>query len=220
MPRTGQALAPLPKFQLGPEVRAAQLYTEFTIGGKGFTFDSTAGARGCAVRSFEFDKARGTGVYSLACDLTYFAGEHPQLGRVRVFQDPRIENLGWIYVRRNRSGEYQAPALSYFNQYLIFHVGEDYFYYPRAWQVVSAITQWPPEYHQYHHLEPSTPVFDLLTREPNVATKGVSTISILGKVPAANLRRIRADLDEEIARFNALPSSKLRPERLTPAQSA
>ncbi len=216
---TSPDLRPLAKFALGPEVRAAQLYTEFTIGGKDFTVEA-AGARSCSAQQFRFERARGTGVYSLVCDLTYFAADHRELGPVRVFQDPRIENYGWIYVRRNKRGDFEAPALSYFNQYLVFHVGEDYFYYPRAWQVVSAINQWPPEYYQYHHLEPRTPVFDLLTREPNVATKGISTISIQGKVPARDLKRIRAELEEEIAKFNELPSSKLHPERLTPAQNA
>jgi hypothetical protein len=108
--------------------------------------------------------------------------------------------------------------LSYFNQHLVFHVGENYLYYPRAWQVVSSISQWPPEYHQYHHLEERTPVFDLLTRRPNVAVKGVSTISILGPLASAEEARIQKACKEEIEKFNKLPSTMLSPLDLTPAQ--
>ncbi len=209
---------PLANFSVEPEIRAAELYTEFTIGGRDFNFKSKVGARSCSAQAVGFEEARGTLTYELACDLTFFATEHPDLGPVRIFQDPRIENRGWIYARRNQDGTFEAPALSYFNQYLIFHLGEDYFYYPRAWQVVSSITQWPPEYHQYHHLETRTPVFDLITREPNVAVKGVSTISILGELDQEQIREIRAAHDEEIAKFKELPASKLAPENLTPAQ--
>jgi hypothetical protein len=207
----------LKNISLGPETRAAELYTEFEIGGRQFSF-TALGARGCAVQSAEIDRTRTTLKYNLQCSLTWFETEHKELGPVRIFQDPRIENKGWIYARRNREGGYDTPALSYFNQHLVFHVGEKYLYYPRAWQVVSAITQWPPEYHQYHHLEERTPVFDLLTRRPNVAVKGVSTISILGPLASGEEARIQEACKAEIEKFQQLPATKLSPLDLTPAQ--
>ena len=172
------------------------------------------------MNSSELDDRRSTLAYNLSCSLTWFEAEHNELGPVRIFQDPRIENKGWIYVRRARDGQYETPALSYFNQHLVFHIGEDYFYYPRAWQVVASITQWPPEYHQYHHLEDRTPVFDLLTRRPNVAIKGVSTISILGPLKPDEETRIQVACRTEIERFQSLPSTMMSPLDLTPAQAS
>ena len=213
-----RAKSPIKQIQYGPEARKAQLYTEFEIQGKQFSFTSPVGSRSCTVVRSSQVKSRGTLVFTLACDLTWFEGEHKELGPVRIFQDPRIENTGWIFARRDKAGKAIGPFLSYFNQHLIFHIGNNWLYYPRAWQVVSSITSWPPEYHQYHHLEDRTPVFDLITRTPNVATKGISTISILGKLTPAEDKRIRERCKAEIDEFNRLPASKMAPERLTPAQ--
>lgn len=203
----------------GPETREAELSTQFQIGGKNFNF-TALGARGCGVESSELDEARGTLRFNLTCSLTWFETDHKVLGPIRIFQDPRITNKGWILARRDKEGRYESPALSYFNQHLIFHVGDEYLYYPRAWQVVSAITQWPPEFYQYHHLEDRTPVFDLITKKPNVAVKGISTISIKGKLEASRETEIRSRCAEEIEKFNKLPASKMSPENLTPAQSS
>jgi hypothetical protein len=200
--------------KFGPEARSAQLYTEFTIGGARHVIVAY-GARSCQPTNVGFAEAQGTEVYSLECDLTYFGIDDSPLGPIRIFQDPRIANLGWIYLRRDQNNNYVFPALSYFNQHLIFHIGGRYFYYPRAWQVVSAITQWPPEYNQYHHLEKDTPVFDLITRQPNVARKGVSTISINGPLAPDEETRIRSIVADEIQAFNNLPASKMSPENLT-----
>lgn len=208
----------LANISLQPEIRAAKLYTEFEIGGTQFSF-TALGARSCAVLSSEVDEKRSTLSYNLACSLTWFETEHDELGAIRIFQDPRIENKGWIYVRQDQSGNYSTPALSYFNQHLVFHIGDEYLFYPRAWQVVSSITQWPPEYHQYHHLEERTPVFDLLTRRPNVAIKGISTISILGPLEPDEEARIRAECQAEIDKFNFLPATMMTPEDLTPLQA-
>jgi hypothetical protein len=202
----------------GPETREAELYTQFQIGGKHFDF-SAFGARGCSALSSEVDQARGTLQVNLECSLTWFETDHKVLGPIRIFQDPRITNKGWILARRDKDGQYVVPALSYFNQHLIFHIGDEYLYYPRAWQVVSAIDVWPPEFYQYHHLEDKTPVFDLITKKPNVAVKGISTISIKGKLDPAREADIRARCDAEIERFNKLPASKMSPENLTPAQA-
>jgi hypothetical protein len=217
MTNVDRSVPELKNIKFGPEIRTAELYTEFEIGGKQFNFKAL-GARSCAVQSSEIDQQRTTLKYNLACDLTWFEAEHKELGPVRIFQDPRIENKGWIYARRNKEGTFETPALSYFNQHLVFHVGEHYLYYPRAWQVVSSITQWPPEYHQYHHLEDRTPVFDLLTRRPNVAVKGISTISILGPLAAGEEARIKKACNEEIEKFKHLPSTMMSPLDLTPAQ--
>ena len=203
----------------GPQISRAELYTELNIGGRDFNFRA-AGARSCAVESSSVVENRTTLVFNLTCDLTYFGVEHPDLGSIHVFQDPRIVNKGWIHARRNAKGEFETPALSYFNQHLIFHVGDNYLYYPRAWQVVSAISVWPPEHHQYHHLEDKTPIFDLLTRKPNVAVKGVSTISIFSKLPPDEEKQIRDLCAKEIEQFEKLPASKLAPEDLTPAQAS
>jgi hypothetical protein len=203
--------------KFGPETRSARLYTELSVNGQKITIDAV-GARGCGVNSLNFQEARGTLIFNLACDLTYFAADDTPVGPVRIFQDPRIENKGWIFLRRNHKGEFELPALSFFNQHLIFRVGENYFYYPRAWQVVSAITAWPPEYHQYHHLEEDTPIFDFLTGTPNVARKGISTISIEGRLAPEEEKRIRDEVAKEIELVNRLPASKMTPENLTPAQ--
>jgi len=205
------------RISLDPEVRDAELFTQFTIGGKQFDF-TALGARGCAVESSSVDETRGTLQYDLACSLTWFETDHAALGPIRIFQDPRIVNRGSILARRNDRGEYDAPALSYFNQHLIFHIGELYLYYPRAWQVVSAIANWPPENHQYHHLEDKTPVFNLVTRAPNVAVKGISTISIKGTLSDKRLDEIKRKHDAEISAFEKLPATKMAPENLTPAQ--
>ncbi len=202
-----------------PEIRAAELNSQFEIGGHWFDVHAV-GARGCQVTSREVDDVRQTLKYNLECSVTWFEADHKELGPIRIFQDPRIVNKGWILARKSRDDSYTIPALSYFNQHLIFHIGEDYLYYPRAWQVTSAITAWPPEYHQYHHLEDRTPVFDLLSRKPNVATKGISTISILGKLDSGTEERYRESLAKELDQFNKLPASKMTPEDLTPAQAA
>lgn len=204
--------------KFGPEIRRAKLYTEFTFGGKQIGFEA-AGARGCAVESSAFQKGRETLVYNLSCSLTYFAAEDTPVGPVRIIQDPRIENKGWIYLRRNQNGDFELPALSFFHQHLIFHVGDRFFYYPRAWQVEAAITKWPPEYHQYHHLEEDTPIFDFVTREPNVARKGISTISIEGRLSPEEEKQIWERHDREVALIQRLPASKMSPEDLTPAQN-
>jgi hypothetical protein len=200
----------------GPETREAELFTQFTIGGRELSL-TAAGARGCSVEASQFDAARGTQRFDLTCSLTWFEAEDAVLGPVRIFQDPRIVNRGTILARRTAEGAFETPALSYFNQHLIFHVGELYLYYPRAWQVVSSITQWPPEFHQYHHLEDKTPVFNSVTRAPNVAVKGISTISIKGQLTPDRLDQIRESLAVELDRFDQLPASKMSPEDLTPA---
>lgn len=210
--------------KFGPEIRRARLYTEFYIEGEKIAFEAL-GARSCSVNSAAFSAQRGTQLYNLACSLTWFATETSPLGPVRIFQDPRIENLGWIYLRRNEadSGKrdvsvFQLPALSYFNQHLIFHIGDRWLYYPRAWQVVASITRWPPEHHQYHHLEDKTPVFDLITKEPNVAIKGISTISIEGPLNSDEEAQIVAACEHEIEEFRKLPGTIMSPDDLTPAQ--
>lgn len=205
------------QIKFGPEIRSARLYTEISVNDKKFSFDAV-GARGCGVTGSEVVNARGTLVFNLTCDLTYFAADDTPLGPIRIVQDPRIQTKGWIHLRRNQEGKYELPGLSYFNQHLIFHIGDRFFYYPRAWQVVSAITTWPPEYHQYHHLEPDTPIFDFLTGEPNVARKGISTISIEGSLTADEEKRVRTEYEKEIEVINALPASKMGPENLTPLQ--
>lgn len=200
--------------KLQPEIRLAKLYTEITVAGKKHDFVAL-GARSCTPTSFSgFDKQRGTIGYELACDLTYFAADDTSLGPVRIVQDPRIETKGRILFRRGPKGEFGFPALNYFNQHLIFHVGDQFFYYPRVWRVVSSITQWPPEYHQYHHLDEDTPIFDFLTGAPNVARKGVSTISIEGRPSPEQEKRIRSEFAREIALINKLPASKMAPADL------
>jgi hypothetical protein len=203
----------------GAEIREAELYTEFKIGNQPVNFTAT-GARSCAVESAEVSSSRKTLQFNLQCSLTWFETEHRTLGPIRIFQDPRIVNKGWILARRSGNGQFETPALSYFNQHLIFHVGEHYLYYPRAWQVVSAITSWPPEYHQYHHLEDKTPVFDLITKKPNAAIKGISVIAIKGKLSEERETEINRRLSEELERFAKLPASKMSPEDLTPSESA
>lgn len=203
--------------RFGPEIRRARLFTEITVGGKTFDIEA-AGARSCSTKNLSFSRERTTNVFGLTCDLTFFAADNTPLGPVRIIQDPRIETKGWIILRRNEKGEFELPGLSFFNQHLIFHVGDKFFYYPRAWQVVSAITAWPPEFHQYHHLEDDTPIFDFLTKQPNVARKGVSTISIEGPLTADEERQIREEHAREIETVKALPASKMKPEDLTPGQ--
>jgi hypothetical protein len=217
MSNLDQNVPTLKEIPFGPEARAAELYTEFEVGARQFSI-TALGKRACSVDSASFDERHGTLAYKLNCTTTWFETEHKELGPVRIFQDPRIEEPGWIYARRNRDGSYVTPFLSVFNQHLIFHVGDNYFYYPRHWQVVASITHWPPEYHQYHHLEDKTPVFDLLTRRPNVAVKGVSTVTILGQLSKEEDARIEAACKAEIEKFNELPGTKMTPEDLTPAQ--
>jgi hypothetical protein len=201
----------------GPETRRARLFTEFTVGGQQFSFEAL-GKRGCSTNSVEFRVQRGTQVYNLTCSSTFFAADNTPLGPVRIVQDPRIVNRGWIFLRRNRKGQFVLPGLSFFNQHLIFHVGDRFLYYPRAWQVVSAITEWPPEFFQYHHLEEDTPVFDFITKEPNVARKGISTISIEDKLTPEEEKRMQLEEERELAIIRELPASKMSPEDLTPAQ--
>jgi hypothetical protein len=201
----------------GQETRKARLYTEITVDGKKFDFEA-AGARSCSAQPGAFRQGRDTVVFNLTCALTYFATDDTPLGPVRIVQDPRIVNRGWIYLRRNKNNQFELPALNVFNQHLIFHVGDRYFYYPRAWQVQSAISAWPPEYHQYHHLEEDTPIFDFITREPNVARKGISTISIEGRLTPEEEQQIWADHNREVELIKQLPASKMSPENLTPAQ--
>ena len=165
------------KVTFGPETRSARLYTEIIVDGKRFSFEA-AGAGGCSVNSLNLNNSRGSLVYNLACDLTYFHSSDTPLGEVTIIDDPRRPILGSIILRRNQEGQFELPGLSFFNQYLIFHIGDKFFYYPSPWQVISALLAWPPEYHQYHHLEEDTPIFDFNTRTPNVARKGISTISI------------------------------------------
>ncbi len=203
--------------QIGQEIRRAELYSEVFIGGKKFSFNAK-GARSCATIQLDFNKARGTEIFSLQCDLTYFAAEHPELGTIKIIQDPRITTKGWIVLRRNEDQEYQLPGLSFFNQHLVFHIGDNFYYYPAAWQVVSAILAWPPEFHQYHHLEEDTPIFDFITGEPNVARKGISTISIQDQLSDEEEKAIRDDFAREVALINSLPTSKLSPIDKTPAQ--
>jgi len=198
----------------GPEARKARLYTEIFVAGNKYVFEA-GGSRFCSTNSSEFRADRGTLVYNLTCSVTYFAADDTPLGPIRIVQDPRIENRGWIYLRRNKEGHYELPGLSFFNQHLIFHVGDRFFYYPRAWQVVSAILDWPPEYHQYHHLEEDTPIFDFITGEPNVARKGVSTISIEGRFTPDEERRVLEANERELEIIRKLPAHKMSPEDLT-----
>lgn len=208
-----------------PEIRSAKLYSEFEIGGTKYSFDAR-GARSCKVNSAEFRDERGTIQYNLVCDLSYFSVDHPELGKITIFQDPRVINRGYILLRRNESEPtrrdrsiFELPALSYFNQHLIFKMGERYFYYPRAWQVTASITRWPPEYHQYHHLENRTPVFDLITQSPNAAIKGISTISIEGELTSNEENLIRKAHQTAVDEFLDLDETKLMaPEELTPAE--
>lgn len=203
--------------KFGSEIRSANLYTEISVGGREFTIKAN-GARSCSTNAFGVSEARTTGVFSLTCDLTYFAADHPELGSVKIIQDPRIETKGWIFLRRSENGDFELPGLSYFNQHLIFHIGDNFFYYPRAWQVVSAITAWPPEFHQYHHLEDDTPIFDFVSKEPNVARKGISTISIESELSPEEEKAIRADFAREVKLIKSMPASKMSPEDLTPGQ--
>jgi hypothetical protein len=189
---------------LEPEVRRAHLFTEFTIDGNRIAVEAL-GARGCQVDTVSVRDQQGTVVYGLRCSLTYFAADDTPVGPVRIVQDPRIDEPGYIYLRRSERGDFVFPALSYFNQH-------------RAWQVVSSITQWPPEYHQYHHLEPDTPVFDLLSGEPNVARKGVSTVSIQGPLDPEEEKAIWADFRREQELILSLPGTIMAPQPLTPAQ--
>lgn len=195
----------------GPEIRAAELYTEFTIGGKQHQL-TLKGARSCANKQLSLNSARGTLVYNLQCDLTYFHTPDSDFGPVTIVDDPRRTIEGQILLRRNSSKDYELPALSYFNQYLIFNLGRYFFYYPSPWQVVASITAWPPEYHQYHHLQDDTPVYDFNTREPNVARKGISTISILGPLSPEEESKIRTEHAKQIEIIKQQPGYKVAPE--------
>lgn len=200
--------------KLGPEIRKARLFTEFTVGGK--TFAVTAlGARSCSPAAAVRDARRETRVFQLSCDLTFFHAAESPLGPVTVIDDPRREITGEIILRRNRRGRIELPGINYFNQYLIFHVGERFLYYPSPWQVVSALTAWPPEYHQYHHLEFDTPIFDFNTREPNVARKGISTISIEGPLSQKEEQQIREAHKREVEIVSRQPGYRIPPERFT-----
>lgn len=200
------------KVQFGQEIRKASLYSEFTIGGKTISFDAVAGARSCSTTSLGLDRSRSTLVYSLQCDLTYFHAPDSEVGPITIIDDPRRPILGKILLRRTEDGSFQLPALSYFNQYLVFNIGKYFFYYPSPWQVVSSITAWPPEFHQYHHLQDDTPVYDFNTREPNVARKGISTISILGKLTPAEEKSIREAHAKQVALIKRQPGFKVAPE--------
>lgn len=196
---------------LGQEIRAARLYTEFTVGGRTISIEAR-GARSCSPNAAVLDGSRSTLAYELTCDLTYFHAAESPVGPVTVIDDPRREIVGRILLRRNREGRFNLPGLNYFNQYLIFHVGEHFFYYPSPWQVVSPLTAWPPEYHQYHHLEDDTPIFDFNTREPNVARKGVSTISIEGPLSEKEEHEIRRRHAEEVEVIRRQPGYRVPPE--------
>lgn len=212
-----QLLSPT-NINFAPEIRKARLYTEFTIDGEKFEIE-LYGTRSCDPTAERFAKGRDTKVVDLTCDLTYFANEDTPLGSMKVIQDPRFVTKGWIYLNRTKEGRYQLPGLSYFNQHSIFHIGDRFFYYPRAWQVVSPILAWPPEYSQYHHLEEDTPVFDYLTGEPDVARKGISTISIEGEFTPEEEAKIRAEFAKELEVIKALPPSKMEGISLTLAQA-
>ncbi|MHB8464790.1 MAG: hypothetical protein ACYDH6_24640 [Acidimicrobiales bacterium] len=205
------------RITFGPETRRARLFTEIIVDGETFNIEAV-GKRGCSTNTVAFDEARTTVTYGLECSATYFGAENSPLGPIHIVQDPRIVNRGWILLKRNAEGEFDLPALSFFNQHLIFHVGDRWYFYPAAWQVVSAITQWPPEGHQYHHLEPDTPIFDFVTREPNVARKGISTIWIEGPLEEDENRRYDELIARELKLIDELPASKMSPEDLTPSQ--
>jgi hypothetical protein len=196
--------------------RKAHLFTEIKVDGKSIGIDAV-GVRGCTPEDVVYERSRETAVVNLSCSLTYFHNANTELGPVTVVQDPRIENRGYIYLRRGQKNDFGLPGLSLFNQHLIFHVGDRFFYYPRAWQVVSALTAWPPEGHQYHHLEPDTPIFDFVTGEPNAARKGVSVIDIEGPLDDAEAKRLRAAMEKEHRLIMDLPGSKMAPEKATPA---
>lgn len=202
----------LAKVPPGREIRKASLYTEFTIQGQTFVVQA-AGARSCDPTDLVFSQARNTIVYNLTCDLTFFHTDNSPVGPVTIIDDPRRQIVGSILLTRSREGNFDLPGLSYFDQFLIFHVGDRFFYYPSPWQVVSALTAWPPEYHQYHHLEDDTPIFDFNTREPNVARKGISTISIEGPLTDKEERSIRDAHAAEVKVIQAQPGYKIPPER-------
>lgn len=205
----------------GSEIRHAELYTEIYVGDQKFDFVSTLGARSCSTNALTLDQARGSLVYSLACDLTYFHVKDSPLGPITIIDDPRREITGSIILRRTGRKDFQLPGLSYFNQYLIFHVGDSFFYYPSPWQVVSAITEWPPEGHQYHHLEDNTPIFDFNTRQPNVARKGISTIKILHTPSSDQEAEIREAHAREVEIVKQQPGYRVPPEEFlsTPPES-
>lgn len=195
----------------GREIRAAHLYTEFTVGGRTIGVEAR-GARSCTPQSVALDRSRSTVAYELTCDLTYFHAPDSPVGPVTVIDDPRREITGRILLRRKEKGLFGLPGLNYFNQYLIFHVGEHFFYYPSPWQVVSPLTAWPPEGHQYHHLEDDTPIFDFNTREPNVARKGISTISIEGPLSEKEEAAIRERHAQEVEVIRKQPGYRVPPE--------
>lgn len=68
----------LSNISLGPEKRAASLYTEFEIAGRQLSFNAL-GARSCAVVSHEVDDRRGALAYNLTCGLTWFETDHDVL---------------------------------------------------------------------------------------------------------------------------------------------
>jgi hypothetical protein len=195
----------------GYEIRKAELYSEFTIGKKKFSVH-LVGARGCSTEILAYSSPRTTLVYNLVCDLTFFSGDHPELGPITIIDDPRRKIVGQIFLRRTSPNSFRLPGLSYFNQYLVFNIGKHFFYYPSPWQVVSAISHWPPEYHQYHHLEEDTPLYDFNTREPNVARKGVSTISILGPLTPAEEQDVRAAHARHVEKVKAQRGYAVAPE--------
>lgn len=200
------------KIDFGPEIRRAQLFTELLVGESRVEISSVLGARSCSTVDLSYSRTRGTLIYNLQCDLTYFHAPETALGPVTVIDDPRRPIRGQILVRRNQQGRYELPALSYFNQYLVFHVGDRFFYYPAEWQVVAAITEWPPEYHQYHHLENEVPVYDFNSREPDVARKGISTISILDRLSEEEEAEIRAAHDREARLVADQPGFEVPPD--------
>ena len=73
-------------------------------------------------------------------------------------------------------------------------------------------------YHQYHHLEEDTPIFDYITGTPNVARKGISTIDILDRLTKKEEEQIRYEYAQEVELVNNLPQNRMTPSEFTPGQ--
>lgn len=211
---------PNPKgFDFSSRTLLAQLTTEVIIDGETYRCLPGGTRDACVERvSTSFDPARNAEITTLAPGIAFFSTDDWVLGKIRVFNDPRVTLPGTVIYSRDADGNAAAPALGSFYHAMVFHIiphdgnaQELWLYSGVIWEVHAALDAFPPINTQYYHGPSVMPLYDLISGQPSSIRKGVSTIALGGIATSEQQSHWRGLYDAEVAVFNALPTKMAPP---------